>query len=111
MARREAEAGGCVRRPHVPTTGALAHNARDGLTVDKDQHGTEQHYGFLTDPVMVNSLLLKKPARLEALGRVLLLALLIGRVMERAMRTSVDPTNTPLMGWDKTATERPTSCM
>ena len=31
--------------------------------------------------------------------------------MERAMRTHVDTTSTPLMGWDKQATERPTSFM
>jgi len=38
--------------------------------VDKDQHGTEQHYGFLKDPVLVKSLFLKKPERIEALGLV-----------------------------------------
>jgi hypothetical protein len=58
---------------------------------------------------MVNSLLLKQPERLDALGLVFLLALLIWRVMERAMRADVDNTRTPLPGWDKTATERPTS--
>ena len=42
---------------------------------------------------------------------MLLLALLIWRVMERAMRTHVDTTRTPLPGWDKKATERPTSFM
>ena len=31
--------------------------------------------------------------------------------MERTMRTYVDTTSTPLMGWDKKATERPTSFM
>ena len=31
--------------------------------------------------------------------------------MERAMRTYVDTTSTPLTGWDKKATERPTSFM
>jgi len=31
--------------------------------------------------------------------------------MERAMRTSVDTTSTPLTGWEKQATERPTSFM
>lgn len=31
--------------------------------------------------------------------------------MERAMRTYVDTTSTPLPGWDKKATERPTSFM
>jgi hypothetical protein len=42
---------------------------------------------------------------------VLLLALLIWRVMARAMRRHVETTGTPLPGWDKQATERPTSCM
>ena len=60
---------------------------------------------------MVKSLFLKKPERLEALGLVLLLALLIWRVMERAMRTHVGTTSTPLTGWDKQTTERPTSFM
>jgi len=31
--------------------------------------------------------------------------------MARAMRTYVDPTGTPLTGWDKKATERPTAFM
>jgi hypothetical protein len=107
----EEEAGCFVLLTNVPTAGDLAHSARDILTVYKDQHGTEQHYGFLKDPVIVNSLFLKKPERIEALGLVLLLALLIWRVMERAMRTHVDSTSTPLPGWDKKATERPTSFM
>ena len=96
---------------NVPTAGDLAHSAREILTVYKEQHGTEQNYGFLKDPVIVNSLFLKKPERIEALGLVLLLALLIWRLMERAMRTHVDTTGTPLTGWDKKATERPTSFM
>ncbi len=111
MARMEAEAGCFVLLTNVPTTGDLAHSAGDILKVYKDQHGTEQNYGFLKDPVIVNSLFLKKPERIEALGLVLLLALLIWRLMERAMRTYVDTTSTPLTGWDKKATERPTSCM
>jgi transposase len=96
---------------NVPTTGHLAHSARAILTVYKEQHGTEQNYGFLKDPVIVNSLFLKKPERIEALGLVLLLALLLWRLMERAMRRHVDSTSTPLPGWDKKATERPTSFM
>jgi transposase len=111
MARMEEEAGCFVLLTNVPTTGDLAHSAGDILKVYKDQHGTEQHYGFLKDPVMVKSLFLKKPERIEALGLVLLLALLIWRLMERAMRTYVDTTSTPLTGWDKKATERPTSFM
>jgi hypothetical protein len=107
----EEEAGCFVLLTNVSTAGDLAHSARDILTVYKDQHGTEQHYGFLKDPVMVNSLFLKKPERIEALGFVLLLALLLWRVMERAMRLYVDSSSTSLPGWDKKATERPTSFM
>jgi transposase len=111
IVRLEEEAGCFVLLTNVPTGGDLAHSARDILTGYKDQHGTEQNYGFLKDPVMVNSLFLKKPERIEALGLVLLLALLIWRLMERARRTYVDTTSTPLTGWDKKATERPTSFM
>jgi transposase len=111
IARLEEEAGCFVLLTNVPTAGDLAHSARDILTVYKDQHGTEQNYGFLKDPVIVNSLFLKKPERIEALGLILLLALLLWRLMERAMRRHVDTTRTPLPGWDKKATERPTAFM
>jgi transposase len=111
ISRREDEAGCFVLLTNVPTAGDLAHSARDILTVYKEQHGTEQNYGFLKDPVIVNSLFLKKPERIEALGLVLLLALLIWRLMERAMRRHVDTTSMPLRGWDKKATERPTAFM
>jgi len=111
IARLEEEAGCFVLLTNVPTTGDLAHSARDILTVYKDQHGTEQNYGFLKDAVIVNSLFLKKPERIEALGLILLLALLLWRLMERAMRTYVDTTSTRLPGWDKKATERPTAFM
>ena len=68
MARLEEEAGCFVLRTNVPTAGELAQSARDILPVYKEQHGTEQPEGFLKDPVMVQSLSLKKPERLEVLG-------------------------------------------
>jgi hypothetical protein len=64
--QREDEAGCFVLLTNVPTTGDLAHSARDILTVSREHHGTEQHYGFLKDPVMVKSLFLKKPERIAA---------------------------------------------
>src|SRR5438105_15806479 len=73
--RREDEAGCFVLLTNVPTAGDLAHSARDILTVYKEQHGTEQNYGFLKDPVIRNSLFPKKPARSEALGLISPLAL------------------------------------
>jgi transposase len=107
----EAEAGCFVLLTHGPTGGPLAHSARDILTVYQDQHGTAQHYGFLKAPVMVNSLFLKKEERIEAFGLVFLLALRIWRLLERAMRMHVDTPSTPLTGWNKPATARPTSFM
>jgi transposase len=71
----------------------------------------EQNFAFLKDPVIVNSLFLKKPERIEALGLVLLLALLLWRLVERTLRVHVETTGHPLMGWDKKATQKPTAFM
>ena len=77
----------------------------------KEQHGVEQNFAFLKDPVIVNSLFLKKPERIEALGLVLLLALLLWRLVERTLRVHVETTGNPLMGWDKKTTQKPTAFM
>ena len=66
---------------------------------------------FLKAPVMVNRLCLKKPERIEALGLVLLLALLLWRLVERTLRVHVETTGNPLMGWDKKPTQKPTAFM
>ena len=66
-----AEEAGCfVLLTHVSPVGDLAHSVRDLLTAYTNQPGPEQNYGFLKDPVIVNSRCLKKPERLEALGRI-----------------------------------------
>ena len=111
IARKTQEAGCCVLLPNVPTAGAMAHRAGDVLRADKEQHGIEQNYDFLKDPLLVNSLLLQKPERIEALGLVFLLALLLGRLVERALRVHVETTGKPLTGWDKKATQKPTAFM
>lgn len=111
MATKRAEAGCFVLLTNVPQEGAFAHGAGDVLRAYKEQHGIEQNFGFLKDPLIVNSLFLKKPERIEALGLVLLLALLLWRVLERSMRAHVDTTGTFLAGWDKKATVRPTAFM
>ena len=71
IVRLEEAAGCCVLLTNVPRGGDLAHSARDILTVYKEQHGTEQNYGFLNEPGLVHSRCLKKQERIEALGRVL----------------------------------------
>jgi transposase len=111
MACRLEETGCFVLLTNVPTVGEMAHQAGDVLRAYKEQHGIEQNFGFLKDPLIVNSLFLKKPERIEALGLVLLLALLIWRLMERSMRAYVDTTGTTLTGWDHKVTERPTAFM
>ena len=65
----------------------------------------------LKDPLIVNSLFLKKPEQIEALGLVLLLALLLWRLVERTLRVHVETTGQPWTGWDKKATPKPTAFM
>jgi len=111
MARKRQEVGCFVLLTNVPTAGEMAHRGRDVLQAYKEQHGIEQNYGFLKDPLIVNSLLLKKPERIEALGLILLLALLLWRLLERTLRVHVETTGQPLTGWDKKATQKPTAFM
>jgi transposase len=111
IARKRQETGCFVLLTNVPTTGEMAHTAGDVLRAYKEQHGIEQNYGFLKDPLIVNSLFLKKPERIEALGLVLLLALLLWRLVERTLRVHVESTGNALTGWDKKATQKPTAFM
>jgi len=111
IARKTQETGCFVLLTKVPTVGEMAHRAGDVLRAYKEQHGIEQNYGFLKDPLIVNSLFLKKPERIEALGLVLLLALLLWRLVERTLRVHVETTGQPLTGWDKKATQKPTAFM
>ena len=111
IARKTQETGCFVLLTNVSTAGEMAHRAGDVLRAYKEQHGIEQNFSFLKDPVIVNSLFLKKPERIEALGLVLLLALLLWRLVERTLRVHVETTETPLTGWDKKATQKPTAFM
>jgi transposase len=111
IARKRQEMSCFVLLTNVPTAGEMAHRARDVLRAYKEQHGIEQNYGFLKDPLIVNSLFLKKPERIEALGLVLLLALLLWRLVERTLRVHVETTGQRLTGWDKKATQKPTAFM
>jgi transposase len=81
------------------------------LELYKNQSGIEQNFGFLKDPVIVNSIFLKKPTRIEVLGLVLLIALLIWRLMERCMRQYLEKTKSEITGWKNRPTKRPTSFM
>ncbi len=86
-------------------------SSRELLTIYKDQHMVERNFGFLKDPVFVNALFLKSPRRIEALGLILVLALLIWRLMERTMRLNLRASRSTITGWEKRQTSRPTSLM
>jgi len=111
IARKVQELGCFVLLTNVATEGAMAHSASEVLWAYKEQHGVEQNFAFLKDPIMVNSLFLKKPERIEALGLILLLALLLWRLVERALRVHVETTGSTLAGWNKQETQKPTAFM
>jgi transposase len=81
------------------------------LKIYKEQDGIERNFGFLKDPLVMNDVFLKKPHRIEAMGLVLVLALLLWRLMERSMRRKVKEEHITLKGWNNTDTLRPTSFM
>lgn len=105
------EAGCFVLVSNIAREGEGAYSARSILESYKEQHGIEQNFSFLKDPVIVNSLFLDKPERIEALGLVLLIALLIWRLMERSLRQYTESGDKALIGWNNRPTDRPTSFM
>ncbi len=97
--------------PKVTEEKKKRYDSKAILETYKDQYGIEQDFGFLKDPVIVNSVFLKKLRRIEVLGLILLTSLLIWRLMERSMRQYVEQTGEKLPGWDHKPTDRPTSFM
>jgi transposase len=105
------EAGCFVLITNAPSSGSKAVSAKQLLTIYKDQHMVESNFAFLKDPVFVNALFLKSPRRIEALGLVLILALLIWRLIERTMRANLKTNKAKITGWVKRQTSRPTTFM
>ncbi len=87
-------------------------DAKEVLQTYKGQFAVEQNFAFLKDPLIVNDLFLKTPSRIDALGMILIIALMIYRLMQRMMRRFVQETGTLLPGWKTSSdTDRPTSYM
>ena len=105
------EAGCFVLISNVPKEGEGSYTPDAILKAYKDQYGIEQNFGFLKDPAIVNGIFLEKPERIEILGLILLLSLLIWRLIEHSLRHHVKNTGDDLPGWDKRRTERPTTFM
>jgi len=111
IAQAEQKAGCFVLISNTLRDEPEAEDARQLLFTYKDQGYVERNFGFLKDDAIVNSLFLKSPERIEALGLILVLSLLVWRLMERTMRLSLKQTGSTVTGWDKKQTSRPTSFM
>ena len=85
--------------------------ASELLSLYKSQIGIERNFSFLKDPAIVNSIFLKKAERIEVLGLVLLISLLIWRLMERSMRQYIEINDCTLPGWVRRKTKKPTAFM
>jgi len=81
------------------------------LRLYKSQDGIERNFSFLKDPVIVNSVFLKKNNRIKVLGLVLLISLLIWRLMQFCMRRFVGQSDNTITGWKDKPTTKPTSFM
>lgn len=106
------EAAECfVLLTNTPDNGKMAHTPEDVLAAYKEQHGIERNFGFLKDPLIVNDIFLKRPDRIEVLGFILLISLLVWNLMEHVMREYLKRTNSTVPGWDRKPTQKPTSFM
>ena len=109
---RMRQAAGCfVLLTNVPEEGEMAHTPEEILAAYKEQHGIERNFGFLKDPLIVNDIFLKKPERIEVLGFILLVSLLVWNLMEHMMRSYLKRTDSTIPGWDNKPTRKPTSFM
>ncbi len=109
--RLRKEAGCFVLLCNVPLDGNEGYSSYDILRAYKDQYGIEQNFGFIKNISMVNAIFLKKAERIEVLGLVLLLSLLVWRLIEYNMRRYAKEHKKDLPGWKRRRTDKPTSFM
>jgi len=111
VARLRELAGCFVLLSNVPLEGEGAIDGVGLLRTYKGQYGVESDFAFLKDPLVVNDVFLKTPSRIDALGMVFIIALMVWRLMERSMRNYVENTGNLLPGWAGRLTDKPTSFM
>lgn len=69
---------------------AKKHSASGILGEYKQQSTVEARFSFLKGPCLLGQILLKKPSRVEVLGYVLLIALLLATLLERRVRKGIE---------------------
>jgi transposase len=109
--RRRKMAGCLWLLTNVEGEGASGYDAEQILRTYKEQYAIERNFSFLKDDQIVNALFLKRPERIEVLGLILLISLLIWRLIEHVMRSQRQADETTVPGWDNKPTSRPSAYM
>lgn len=86
-------------------------SAEQILRAYKEQNGVEMNFRFLKDPLIVNDTFLKKAERIEALGCILLLSLMVWNLIQQVIREHIAEHEKSILGWDRKQTYRPTTLM
>jgi transposase len=111
LAKERLRAGCFVLLTNIPASGPSGMDGGALLATYKGQNCVEANFSFLKDPLVVNDLFLKTPSRIEALGMILIIALMVWRLMERSMRVNLPTVGGKLPGWDNKKTSKPTAFM
>ncbi|MFB6346047.1 MAG: IS1634 family transposase [bacterium] len=69
---------------------------REVLEEYKQQNRVEVHFEFLKDPKQIGSVYLEKPHRVQALGYVLLMALLLYTIIQNRVRSALADADEPM---------------
>ena len=81
----------------------------EALTTYKKQQGTERGFGFLKDPLFfAGSVFLKTASRIEALGMIMVLCLLVYNLAQRQLRQRLEELQATIPNQLKKTTNRPT---
>ncbi|HHT25801.1 MAG TPA: IS1634 family transposase [Firmicutes bacterium] len=81
----------------------------DILKEYKGQINVEMRFRFLKDPMFVNAIFLKTPKRVQALGYVILLAVMIAALLEIRIREALKNEQETVTGPGKRVLHRPTA--
>lgn len=81
----------------------------DVLKEYKKQINVEVRFRFLKDPMFVNAIYLKTPRRVEALGYVILLAVMIASLLELRIRNALEKEKGTISSGSRKKVQRPTA--
>ena len=95
----------------ITSESADSYPAERLLNEYRGQQAVEQRFRFLKDPLFVEALYLHTPARIEALGYVMIMACLVFSILERRARRTLEQRNQTILLPGKRRSSRPTAGM